>query len=123
MFLLFYDNVASECELMKIATERLDYLWFLGYELDAVVPHHSVLSKARRRRLWRVQIQDCLIAGIQNIRILLKPRRPLAQTNAQAQRSARSGENRLLVARHCWESLHCGSGRSHQPINVTFSEN
>ena len=30
MFLLFYDNVASECELMKIATERLDYLWFLG---------------------------------------------------------------------------------------------
>lgn len=49
MFLLFWDNVASERELMRIIPERLDYLWFLGYELDAVIPHHSVLSKARAR--------------------------------------------------------------------------
>jgi len=49
MFLLFWDNVASERELMRIIPERLDYLWFLGYELDAVIPHHSVLSKARSR--------------------------------------------------------------------------
>ena len=33
MFLLFYDDVASERELMKIIAERLDYLWFLGYGL------------------------------------------------------------------------------------------
>jgi transposase len=49
MFLLFFDNVASERELMRIIPERLDYLWFLGYELDAVIPNHSVLSKARAR--------------------------------------------------------------------------
>ena len=30
MFLLFYDNVASERELMRIVAERLDYMWFLG---------------------------------------------------------------------------------------------
>jgi transposase len=30
MFLLFFDDVASEWELMKIIAERLDYLWFLG---------------------------------------------------------------------------------------------
>src|ERR1700728_590825 len=48
MFLLFYDNVASERELMNVIPERLDYLWFPGYGLDDVVPNHSVLSKARR---------------------------------------------------------------------------
>jgi len=49
MFLLFYDNGASERELMKVIPERLDYLWFLGYHLDEETPDHSVLSKARRR--------------------------------------------------------------------------
>jgi transposase len=49
MFLLFYDNVASERELMKIIAERLDYMWFLGYGLNDDIPNHSVLSKARKR--------------------------------------------------------------------------
>ena len=49
MFLLFFDNVASERELMRIIPERLDYLWFLGYGLDDAIPDHSVLSKARAR--------------------------------------------------------------------------
>lgn len=49
MFLLFYDDVKSERELMRIIPERLDYLWFLGYGLDQDIPDHSVLSKARAR--------------------------------------------------------------------------
>lgn len=49
MFLLFWDNVKSERELMRSLPERLDYLWFLGYGLDDAIPNHSVLSKARRR--------------------------------------------------------------------------
>lgn len=49
MFLLFYDNVPSERELMKVLAFRLDYLWFLGYGLDDEIPNHSVLSKARKR--------------------------------------------------------------------------
>ena len=49
MFLLFFENLASERELMRILPERLDYLWFLGLGLDEEVPDHSVLSKARRR--------------------------------------------------------------------------
>jgi len=49
MFLLFYDNVRSERELMRMLPERLDYLWFLGFGLDDVIPDHSVLSKARAR--------------------------------------------------------------------------
>ena len=49
MFLLFYDDIASERELIKIVAERLDYMWFLGYGLDDEIPNHSVLSKARTR--------------------------------------------------------------------------
>ena len=49
MFLLFYDDVPSERELMKVLGFRLDYLWFLGYGLDDPIPNHSVLSKARKR--------------------------------------------------------------------------
>jgi len=30
MFLLFWDDIASERELMSVIPERLDYLWFLG---------------------------------------------------------------------------------------------
>ena len=29
MFLLFFDDIASERELMEVIGERLDYLWFL----------------------------------------------------------------------------------------------
>jgi transposase len=49
MFLLFYEDVASERELMAMLPERLDWLWFLGLDLDSAIPDHSVLSKARAR--------------------------------------------------------------------------
>lgn len=49
MFLLFFDNVSSERELMRQVGYRMDYLWFLGLGVQEKIPHHSVLSKARRR--------------------------------------------------------------------------
>src|SRR5262245_39174684 len=49
MFLLFWDDIASERELMSMLPERLDYLWFLGYGMDDPIPDHSVLIKARKR--------------------------------------------------------------------------
>jgi len=58
MFLLFFDDVASERELMKIIAERLDYLWFLDYSLDDEIPDHSVLSKARAR--WGKEVFENL---------------------------------------------------------------
>lgn len=62
MFLLFYDNVPSERELMRIIAERLDYMWFLGYGLDDEIPNHSVLSKARTR--WGVDVFENLFTRI-----------------------------------------------------------
>lgn len=49
LFLLIFYNVRSERELMETIPLRLDWLWFLGYDLDDEIPHHSVLSKAKRR--------------------------------------------------------------------------
>lgn len=52
MLLLMLYNVRSERELMDTIPVRLDWLWFLGYDLEHEIPNHSVLSKARTR--WGV---------------------------------------------------------------------
>lgn len=54
MLLLVLYNVRSERELMATLPERLDWLWFLGLEIDSEIPDHSVLSKARKR--WGVEL-------------------------------------------------------------------
>jgi transposase len=54
MLLLVLYNVRSERELMSTLPERLDWLWFLGLDLDSPIPDHSVLSKARKR--WGVEV-------------------------------------------------------------------
>ena len=73
MLLLVLYNVRSERELMDTLPERLDWLWFLDYDLDSEIPNHSILSKARKK--WGVQIfQDfferivlqCVEAGMIN---------------------------------------------------------
>src|SRR4030066_146175 len=56
MLLLVLYNVRSERELMDTLSERLDWLWFLGFDLDTEIPNHSVLSKARRR--WGEEVKE-----------------------------------------------------------------
>ena len=53
MLLLTFYNVRSERELVATIPERLDWLWFLDYDIDDQIPNHSVLSKARAR--WGVE--------------------------------------------------------------------
>jgi transposase len=62
MFLLFYDDIPSERELMRVVPERLDYLWFLGMGLEDEIPDHSVLSKARKR--WGAEVFERLFVRI-----------------------------------------------------------
>lgn len=54
MLLFVFYNMRSERELIQTLAERLDWLWFLGYDLDTSIPDHSALSKARRR--WGVAV-------------------------------------------------------------------
>jgi transposase len=71
MLLLILYNVRSERELMNTIPLRLDWLWFLCYDLDDEIPNHSVLSKARAR--WGVTafkifferiVWQCVEAGL-----------------------------------------------------------
>ena len=71
MLLLVMYNVRSERELMDTIPMRLDWMWFLGYDLDDTIPNHSVLSKARNR--WGVDafksfferiVGQCVRAGL-----------------------------------------------------------
>ncbi len=71
MLLLVLYNVRSERELMDTLRERLDWLWFLGYDLEDEVPNHSVLSKARKRwgpevfqRFFERVVWQCVEAGL-----------------------------------------------------------
>ena len=71
MLLLVLYNVRSERELMATIPLRMDWLWFLDYDLDDEIPNHSVLSKARAR--WGVSafrgfferiVWQCVEAGL-----------------------------------------------------------
>jgi transposase len=75
LLLLFLDNVPSERELLRVTAMRIDYRWFLGYDLCDAVPHHSVLSKARARwgadvfqRLFERVVTQCVEAGLVDAR-------------------------------------------------------
>lgn len=71
MLLLILYNVRSERELLATIPERLDWLWFLGFDLDDEVPNHSVLSKARARwgteafkRFFERIVSQCVQVGL-----------------------------------------------------------
>lgn len=71
LFLLFYEDVKSERELMRTIPERLDWMWFLDYGLDDEIPNHSVLSKARARwgpevfqRVFVETVRQCVGHGL-----------------------------------------------------------
>ncbi len=61
-FLLFYEKVSSERQLMEQMPMRLDWLWFCGYDLDSRIPDHSVPSKARRR--WGPEVYASFFARV-----------------------------------------------------------
>jgi len=71
MLILIFYNVRSERELMDTLPERMDWLWFLGYDLDSEIPNHSVLSKARKKwgsdvfqRFFERIVLQCAEAGL-----------------------------------------------------------
>jgi transposase len=77
LLLLFLYDISSERELMEQIRVRLDFLWFLGFDLDTEIPHHSVLSKARARwgtelfeQLFVQTVTQCVQAGLVRGRLL-----------------------------------------------------
>lgn len=78
MLLLVLYKVEYERELFRELPMRIDWLWFLGYDLSSRTPNHSVLSKARKRwgarvfeKLFARSIQICMDEGLIDGRELL----------------------------------------------------
>lgn len=77
MLLLVLENIRSERELMARMSERVDWMWFCGYDWDDPIPDHSVISKARRRwgvgvftELFQQVLGQCVEADLVDGRLL-----------------------------------------------------
>jgi transposase len=47
--IMFFEGIRSERQLMETVNLNLAHRWYIGYDLDEVVPDHSTLSKIRTR--------------------------------------------------------------------------
>ncbi len=45
----FFEGLRSERQLMRVAADHLSIRWYTGYNLDEPLPHHSSLTRIRRR--------------------------------------------------------------------------
>ncbi len=55
--IMFFEGIRSERQLMEQVQVNLVYRWYIGYDLDEEVPHHSAFS------LWGSKNQSGLKLG------------------------------------------------------------
>ncbi len=124
MLLLTFYNVRSERELMATIPERLDWLWFLDYDLDDDIPNHSVLSKARAR--WGVAafrtfferiVWQCVQAGLVDGRKLF-----MDSSMVQADASNNSVVNQESLKRYLNKSYQVLESRLEQQTQSCNSD-
>jgi transposase len=68
---MFFEDIRSERELMRVAADRLSVRWFLGYDLHEPLPDHSSLTRIRERyglevfrRFFELIVEMCFEAGL-----------------------------------------------------------
>ena len=124
MLLLIFYNVRSERELVLTIPERLDWLWFLDYDIDDEIPNHSVLSKARAR--WGVEtfktffeyiVWQCQQAGLIDGRKLF-----MDSSMVQADASNNSVVNKQSLKRYLNKSYQILESRLEQQATASGSD-
>lgn len=68
---MFFEDLRSERQLMRIVCDRLSLRWYLGYDLHEPLPDHSSLTRIRElygllvfRRFFEKIVEECLKAGL-----------------------------------------------------------
>jgi transposase len=68
---LFFAGVRSERQSLAVAADRLSVRWYLGYDLDELLPDHSSLTRIRDRygidifrRFIDIIVEQCQRAGL-----------------------------------------------------------
>jgi len=69
--IMFFEAIRSERQLMSTVAMRLDHRWYLHYDLNEPLPHHSSLTRIRDRygvvvfrHFFESIIQQCIEAGL-----------------------------------------------------------
>jgi transposase len=66
---MFFEDLRSERQLMRVVCDRLSLRWYLGYDLDEPLPDHSSLTRIRERfgleafrRFFERIVEECFEA-------------------------------------------------------------
>jgi transposase len=68
---MFYEDIRSERELMRVVSDRLSARWYVGYDLFEDLPDHSSLTRIRDRyglsvfrEFFERVVELCIEAGL-----------------------------------------------------------
>ncbi len=68
---MFFEDLRSERQLLRVAADRLSVRWYLGYDFAEALPDHSSLTKIRTRyglatfrRFFDQIVEQCRQAGL-----------------------------------------------------------
>lgn len=68
---MFFEDLRSERQLMRVVSDRLSLRWYLGYDLHEPLPDHSSLTRIRERfgltvfrRFFERIVHECFKAGL-----------------------------------------------------------
>lgn len=71
MLIGYLENIISDRQIIKTASLRLDMLYFIGYNIDEVLPWHSTLSRTRNlygeevfKQLFKEVLKQCIDKGM-----------------------------------------------------------
>ncbi|MDP9485631.1 MAG: IS1182 family transposase [Actinomycetota bacterium] len=113
---MFFEDLRSERQLMRVVADRLSLRWYLGYDLHEPLPDHSSLTRIRGRfglevfrRFFERVVEMCFEAGLVKGEELF-----FDSTTVKADAARGSLIPRLEVVRHIDELFEDESGAEGQ---------
>ena len=104
---MFFEDLRSERQLMRVVADRLSLRWYLGYDLHEPLPDHSSLTRIRERfglavfrRFFERIVEECFEAGLVRGKELF-----FDATKVQANASLDSAGSRALLEHRLGEYL------------------
>jgi transposase len=64
--LVYFNNITSDRGLCRYCTDSISVRWFLGYDIDELLPVHSTLSRTRQlfEEVFCLVLGLCVDAGL-----------------------------------------------------------
>jgi transposase len=100
--IMFFEDIRSERLLMRHAADRLSVRWYVGYDLDELLPDHSSLTRIRERYGVEVfrRFFDAIVEQCQQADLVWGRELYIDSTKVQANASRDSVKPRFAVEAH-----------------------